>query len=154
VPRAVPWLRLQSPPGRTQRADFPHYALLFTSRQGSWDLSRWGRFRLGDTLGVCPGLGLAQGSPLSPALANLYLLEVDRYFHQRLGRQYIRYLDDLLVVVPGKREEAEAVLAELQGQLALLGLGLNNKTQILSAGEAVRFLGLDIKYSPGHRRDG
>jgi hypothetical protein len=82
------------------------------------------------------------------------LLEVDRYFHQRLGRQYIRYLDDLLVVVPGKREEAEAVLAELQGQLALLGLGLNNKTQILSAGEAVRFLGLDIKYSPGHRRDG
>jgi hypothetical protein len=29
----------------TQRADFPHCALPFASRQGLWDLSGWGRFR-------------------------------------------------------------------------------------------------------------
>ena len=38
--------RFQSPPRRTQRADFPHYAHLFASRQGLWDLSCWGDFRL------------------------------------------------------------------------------------------------------------
>ena len=38
--------RFQPPPRRTQHADFPHYALLFASRQGLWDLSCWGDFRL------------------------------------------------------------------------------------------------------------
>jgi hypothetical protein len=37
--------RFQSPPRRTQRADFPHYALLFASPQGLWDLSCRGDFR-------------------------------------------------------------------------------------------------------------
>src|ERR1700730_9740812 len=37
--------RFQSPPRRTQRADFPHCALLFASPQGLWDLSCWGDFR-------------------------------------------------------------------------------------------------------------
>ena len=36
--------RFQSPPRRTQRADFPHYALLFASPQGLWDLSCWSDF--------------------------------------------------------------------------------------------------------------
>ena len=31
--------RFQPPPRRTQHADFPHYALLFASPQGLWDLS-------------------------------------------------------------------------------------------------------------------
>ena len=38
--------RFQSPPRRTQRADFPPCAHLFASRQGLWDLSCWGDFRL------------------------------------------------------------------------------------------------------------
>ena len=38
--------RFQSPPRRTQRADFPLYALLFASPQGLWDLSCRGDFRL------------------------------------------------------------------------------------------------------------
>src|SRR5271169_6784083 len=37
--------RFQPPPRRTQRADFPHCALLFASPQGLWDLSCWGDFR-------------------------------------------------------------------------------------------------------------
>jgi hypothetical protein len=37
--------RFQSPPRRTQRADFPHCALPFASLQGLWDLSGWGRFQ-------------------------------------------------------------------------------------------------------------
>src|SRR5208282_2634892 len=38
--------RLQPPPRRTQRADFPHCAPPFASRLGLWDLSCWGDFRL------------------------------------------------------------------------------------------------------------
>src|SRR3954469_3152643 len=37
--------RLQPPPRRTQRADFPHCAPPFASCQGLWDLSCWGDFR-------------------------------------------------------------------------------------------------------------
>src|SRR6266487_1746249 len=37
--------RFQSPPLRTQRADFPHCAPPFASRQSLWDLSCWGDFR-------------------------------------------------------------------------------------------------------------
>src|SRR6266480_3574575 len=39
--------RFQSPPRRTQRVDFPLYALLFASRQALWDLSCWGAFQHG-----------------------------------------------------------------------------------------------------------
>ena len=45
VPQSVPWTRFQLPPHRTQHADFPHYALLFASCQGLWDLSSWERFQ-------------------------------------------------------------------------------------------------------------
>ncbi len=37
--------RFQSPPRRTQHADFPHCAPPFASRQSLWDLSCWGDFR-------------------------------------------------------------------------------------------------------------
>ena len=37
--------RFQSPPRRTQHADFPHCAPPFASRQRLWDLSCWGDFR-------------------------------------------------------------------------------------------------------------
>src|SRR5258707_11610970 len=37
--------RFQSPPRRTQHADFPHCAPPFASRQSLWDLSCWGNFR-------------------------------------------------------------------------------------------------------------
>src|SRR5499427_5354174 len=47
APTTVP--RFQSPPRRTQRMDFPHYAHLFASHQGLWDLSCWGDFRLRPT---------------------------------------------------------------------------------------------------------
>src|SRR6516164_7657384 len=38
--------RFQSPPRRTQHADFPLYAHLPASPQELWDLSCWGDFRL------------------------------------------------------------------------------------------------------------
>src|SRR5262249_28538597 len=46
VTASRPCLRFQSPPPRTQSADFPHYAHLFASHQGLWGLSCWSDFRL------------------------------------------------------------------------------------------------------------
>src|SRR5260370_2162869 len=55
--------RLQPPPRRTQRADFPHCAPPFASRQSLWDLSCWGDFRpsASHSIGVEPPY-----SPLQP----------------------------------------------------------------------------------------
>ena len=39
--------RFQPPPRRTQHAVFPHYALVFVSPQGLWDLSCRSDFRSG-----------------------------------------------------------------------------------------------------------
>ena len=46
VTASRPCLRFQSPPPRTQSADFPHYAHLLVSPQGLCDLSCWGDFQL------------------------------------------------------------------------------------------------------------
>ena len=60
--------RFQSPPRRTQGADFPLCAHLFASRQGLWDLSCWGDFRLKppNLVAVEQLQGLVQPLPTPP----------------------------------------------------------------------------------------
>lgn len=60
------------------------------------------------------GRGIPQGSPMSGALANLYMLEIDQKIrdftaaHQGL---YMRYSDDFIIVLPGmERADAAAAL--------------------------------------------
>lgn len=85
--------------------------------------------------------GLAQGSPLSPMLANLYLDAFDEAL-QGAGLRLIRYGDDF-VVLTRTREEAEAVLAQSGECLARLGLRLNaEKTAVRSVEEGFDFLGI------------
>ena len=50
--------------------------------------------------------GLAQGSPLSPLLANVHLTPVDRALADLRG--YQRYADDLVCLLPTEREAAGA----------------------------------------------
>ena len=51
--------------------------------------------------------GIAQGSPLSPMFANLYLADFDAYM---LGEGYkiIRYADDILIMTKNKQDATEA----------------------------------------------
>src|SRR5205085_8546204 len=60
--------RFQSPPPRTQRADFPLYALLFASHQGLWDLSCQSDFRRGvpNPVAIEQLQGFVQPSPTPP----------------------------------------------------------------------------------------
>lgn len=87
-----------------------------------------------------PGRGLAQGAPLSPLLANVYLHRFDAALLQA-GHTVIRYADDLAVLCP-TRQHAESVLQVSRRLLQELGLSLNaEKSRIVHRDEGFTFLG-------------
>lgn len=63
--------------------------------------------------------GLAQGSPLSPIIANLYLDSFDEDV-DRWGVRMVRYADDFIIMVRS-REEAETVLSRAESFLSFFG---------------------------------
>jgi CRISP-associated protein Cas1 len=86
------------------------------------------------------GIGLPQGAPLSPLLANLYLDDVDERIAAR-GVRLVRFADDFLLMcrseaaVEGARDRMAALLAEH-------GLRLHpDKTRIVPFEQGFRFLG-------------
>lgn len=90
--------------------------------------------------GAVLGRGLAQGAPLSPLLANLYLDRLDEAL-SRQGLRIVRYADDFLVLAKDKTaiEAAHRRTTEL---LQEAGLSLNlQKTAIRDYDATIRFLG-------------
>lgn len=84
--------------------------------------------------------GLAQGSPLSPLFANLYLDRFDEAFNAH-DTHLVRYADDF-VILARTRESAEALLELARAELGQIGLTLaDSKTAIRSIEEGFRFLG-------------
>lgn len=85
-------------------------------------------------------IGIIQGSPLSPLLANIYLHPFDKAMH-RAGIRMIRYADDLLLLCRSEGR-AKHALQHAQKQLATLKLELNpKKTQIADVNTGIEFLG-------------
>lgn len=96
------------------------------------------------------GLGLHQGSPLSPLLCNLYLDAFDRAM-LAAGYRVIRYSDDMAIPV-ADRGTAERALADAAQALAELRLDLDPvKSQVVSFDVGVPFLGSTVTSltSPG-----
>lgn len=86
------------------------------------------------------GRGIAQGAPISPLLANLYLHPFDRLMAVN-GWHVVRYADDF-VVLTASALEAERALKDVARLLKGRGLALNpEKTQIVAPGETFHFLG-------------
>ncbi len=86
------------------------------------------------------GRGIAQGSPLSPLLANLYLDDLDEAM-SGAGVRLVRYADDF-VVLTRDRPQAEAVFGRLERDLDRFGLRLDrDKTRIRGFDESLKFLG-------------
>ncbi len=95
-----------------------------------------------------PLVGIAQGSPLSPLLANLYLAEVDRALVADYPR-YLRYCDDL-IVLGADEATARSAHERLEALLAPLGLRLNEaKTRLCRAEDGFGFLG--FQFGPAGR---
>jgi group II intron reverse transcriptase/maturase len=86
------------------------------------------------------GLGLHQGSVLSPLLSNLYLDAFDRAM-LGAGWRVIRYSDDMAIPTEN-RADAERALLSAATELEELRLELNaGKSDVVSFEEGVRFLG-------------
>lgn len=85
-------------------------------------------------------MGLPQGAPLSPTMANLMLDDFDGDI-ERAGFKLVRYADDFIVLCRS-REEAEAAGRTVRTALAELGLTVNEeKSRAVSFEQGFRFLG-------------
>ena len=85
-------------------------------------------------------MGLPQGSPLSPLLANLLLDDFDADL-EAYGMTLVRFADDFIVVCKS-REEAEAAAIRAEASLAELGLTMNpQKSRIGHFDQGLHFLG-------------
>jgi Reverse transcriptase (RNA-dependent DNA polymerase) len=96
------------------------------------------------------GVGLHQGSPLSPLLCNLYLDAFDRAM-LRLGYRALRYADDIVIPV-ADRGSAERALRDAAEALQDLRPELDaGKTLTGSFGSGIDFLGVTVTdvTSPG-----
>ena len=93
-----------------------------------------------DHLGRPRKIGIIQGSPLSPLLANIYLHSFDKAM-ARAGIRLVRYADDLLLLCRSEGRARHA-LRHAQGRLARLKLQVNpKKTRIAHFNDGVKFLG-------------
>lgn len=89
------------------------------------------------------GRGVAQGAPISPLLANLFLHPLDRML-TAAGHMPVRYADDF-VVLARSADAAGSARRVAEGVLAERGLVLNaEKTRIVPPGTAFRFLGATL----------
>jgi CRISPR-associated protein Cas1 len=91
--------------------------------------------------------GIAQGAPISPLLANMFLHPLDRLIAAE-GHTVVRYADDFLVLCRD-RKSAEKALQTARGLLRARGLKLNGaKTRIIAPGDALVFLGRTLTAAP------
>jgi RNA-directed DNA polymerase len=114
--------------------------------------------------------GTPQGGILSPLLANLALTHLDDYFqarwaaHRNASRRYsyrkrggatyrlVRYADDFVIMVAGRKEHAETQWAEVGEVLSEMGLRLApDKTRVTHIDQGFDFLGFRIQR---HRQKG
>jgi RNA-directed DNA polymerase len=98
---------------------------------------------------IKPGVGVRQGMPLSPLLANLALMPFDGAVARR-GFEMIRYVDDIVIFCKDK-QSARGGLSFIKDELSSLGLTIpeladQSKTRIYAPREPVDFLGREIFY--------
>lgn len=90
--------------------------------------------------------GLAQGSPLSPVLANLYLDSFDEKI-MSWNVKIVRYADDFVIMTRTK-EEAVEILSRTEAFLSEIGLKLKKeKTAVRHIRDGFRFLGMRFERS-------
>ena len=101
---------------------------------------------------VASTVGLMQGGPLSPLLANIYLDELDKELEKR-GHSFARYADDLIVLCNSKRA-AERTLRSLtkllEGRMLLKVNQAKSGVSYITHG--VKFLGFGFYWNTKIKR--
>lgn len=95
------------------------------------------------------GVGIRQGMPLSPLLANLALADFDRQIENN-KIEMVRYADDLVLFFETKelaergQELVKTLLKEIE--LTIPEIASGSKTEIVSSSDSLHFLGREIVY--------
>jgi hypothetical protein len=82
--------------------------------------------------------GIPQGSPISDLLANMYLFEFDIVMNditRKLGGAYMRYSDDILLIIPGQAAAGISLMNEARKQIEKFGKKLRIKEEKCSVFE-------------------
>lgn len=88
--------------------------------------------------------GAMAGTPVSPFFANVYLMDVDWYFHNN-NINYFRYSDDILIFAD-THEKLMKYKDILYKEIEKAHLSLNpEKVKIYKPGDAIEFLGFQFK---------
>ena len=86
-------------------------------------------------------VGLMQGGPLSPLLANIYLDELDKELEKR-GHRFARYADDLVILCRSKRAAQRTLTSVMRFLEGRMKLKVNDrKTTVSYITRGVKFLG-------------
>src|SRR5262249_2351500 len=97
--------------------------------------------------GIVAGLGVRQGMPLSPVLANLALAEFDEHVESRHIKM-VRYADDLALFfrTPDEAREGKHYIRLLLKifHLSIPEIAQGSKTKIVPRSEPLEFLGREI----------
>lgn len=89
--------------------------------------------------------GIPLGNVTSQDFANIYLNELDQYAKRYLGlKYYVRYMDDIIIVVPTKEEAQDARDKIIKFLDEKLDLKTNNKTKIFPIEQGVNAYGFKI----------
>ena len=89
-------------------------------------------------------MGTAQGSPLSPLLANVLLDDLDKELERR-GHRFTRYADDLLVLVKSARAGKRVKASLTRFLTTQLKLSVNESKSRVCRTEAGVFLGFTFR---------
>ena len=93
----------------------------------------------------CGDKGIPLGNVTSQDFANILLNEVDQYITRYLGiRYYVRFMDDLILVVNSKKEAQENLVKIKNFLYSRLDLETNNKTKIFPVKQGVNAYGYKI----------
>lgn len=89
--------------------------------------------------------GIPLGNVTSQDFANIYMNEVDQYAKRFLGlKYYVRYMDDIIIVVPNKEEAQNARDKIIKFLNEKLDLKTNDKTKIFPVEQGVNAYGFKI----------
>mgnify|MGYP000896839316 CR=1 FL=1 len=93
-------------------------------------------------------MGVPQGGPLSPLLANILLDELDHELERR-GHKFVRYADDVLIFCKSKRA-AERTLENIMPFIEKkLFLKVNREKTAVSYVRGIKFLGYSFRIAKG-----